>query len=361
MKLRKIENWPLAGGNCQPGKVMKGLLFIFLAFFGIGCAHEPTGELFAENTFQDEQTDGTISRGGLSQAAEKSSDIIPGSPPLRAQRAGKLSFENSFATAQASEGDLEDDDLDIWDKPDKEDSEDDLDIWDDQETPEEEAISVADPLEPWNRIMFHFNDKLYYWVLKPVASGYKTVTPMTVRIGVKNFFRNLTTPIRMANCVLQGKFHSAEVEFARFLSNSTVGILGFADVAGKNPRFVRPPGEDLGQTLAVYGIGNGIYLIWPILGPSTMRDFAGTVGDRFLNPITWVDIPIGASMGATAFKTVNETSFRLGNYESFKEAAIEPYESFRDAYLQYRRRKAENTEDDEDDRRYDILIKEWIK
>ena len=92
---------------------------------------------------------------------------------------------------------------------------------------EEDKVQVADPLSPWNRAMFHFNDKLYFWALKPLARGYKAITPEFFRTGVKNFFRNLTTPIRLVNCILQAKGNAAAVEFSRFIVNTTIGVLGF--------------------------------------------------------------------------------------------------------------------------------------
>jgi len=264
------------------------------------------------------------------------------------------------------EDDFPDDDLDddfLDDDLDDDFLDDDLedDLEDEEDEEDEDAILVADPLAPWNHLMFRFNDKLYFWVLKPVATGYKAVTPSMVRVGIKNFFQNLTTPIRVVNCVLQGKFRTAETEIARFLINSTVGVLGFGDVAKNNPRFVRPPEEDLGQTLGSYGIGNGVYIVWPIMGPSTLRDTVGTFGDRFLSPVTYVDIPTEATLGITVLETVNETSFRIGDYEAIKDAAIIPYEAFRDAYLQYRKKKVENTEEGKSEQRYDNLIKKWIK
>jgi len=238
--------------------------------------------------------------------------------------------------------------------------EDDLDLWD-RGSRKEEIIAVADPFAPWNRIMFRFNDKLYFRVLKPVAEEYKSLMPPPVRAGVRNFFDNLTAPIRVANCLLQGKVFSAEMELARFVINSTAGILGIRDAAAKMFLFPKPSEEDLGQTLGTYGIGNGCYVVWPILGPSTLRDSVGTFGDRFLNPIAHADLPPAGVIGITAFETVNETSFRIGDYEAIKDAAIEPYEAFRDAYLQYRRNKIRDSRDEKNERRYDSLIKEWIK
>jgi len=217
-------------------------------------------------------------------------------------------------------------------------TDDELDLFDDEF--EEDTVHVADPLALWNRAMFHFNDKFYFWVLKPVARGYRVVVPSPVRIGVKNFFTNITTPIRMVNCILQWKWQAANAEFARFLINSTVGVLGFGDPAKRFPK-LNPSEEDLGQTLGAYGIGNGFYVVWPFLGPSTLRDSAGLAGDLFLNPIFYVE-PIEAAVGIASYKTVNDTSLKIGDYESLKEAAINPYEALRDAYIQHRTSKVKN-------------------
>ncbi len=202
---------------------------------------------------------------------------------------------------------------------------------------EEKALAVADPLSFWNRAMYHFNDKLYFWFLKPVAKGYKRVIPGVVRTGVRNFFSNIFTPIRLTSCILQGKLKAGGTELTRFAVNTTVGILGFGDPAQKYLN-LDISDEDLGQTLGAYGIGNGFYVVWPLLGPSTLRDSVGMVGDRFLNPISYVK-PFEASVAIGSYNKINETSMHLGDYEAIKEAAVEPYEAFRDAYIQYRKNK----------------------
>jgi len=212
---------------------------------------------------------------------------------------------------------------------------DDLDFLDEEE--EQDLPRVADPLAPWNRLMHRFNDKFYFWLLKPVAQGYKAVTPTPVRTGIKNFFHNLIYPIRLVNCLAQGKMAAAGTETERFLTNTFVGILGFGDPA-RHKLNMLPHDEDLGQTLAHYGVGNGFYIVWPILGPSTLRDSVGFVGDRFLNPVTYVD-PTALSIGITGYKIVNDTSFQIGDYEALKEAAVEPYNALRNAYIQYRQKK----------------------
>jgi phospholipid-binding lipoprotein MlaA len=212
----------------------------------------------------------------------------------------------------------------------------DLDVFSDEET-EEGVVHVADPLQHWNRAMFHFNDKLYFWLLKPVSRGYKAVVPTPVRRGVRNFFHNITAPIRMVSALLQGKGRKASAELTSFLINSTVGVLGFGNPA-KRWSELSPSEEDLGQTLATYGIGDGFYIVWPILGPSTLRDSVGMVGDWFLNPVSYVE-PIEAYLEIRAGEIVNDTSFRIGDYESLKEAAIDPYIALRNIYIQNRKKK----------------------
>ncbi len=210
--------------------------------------------------------------------------------------------------------------------------EDDLENWDNEKV--EDIAAVADPLEWFNRAMFHFTDKLYFWVLKPVALGYRAVTPKTMRTGVDNFFTNLGAPIRLVNCILQGKTESAEAELAKFLYNSTIGVLGFGNPAKNHPK-LNPDPEDFGQTLATYGIGDGFYIFWPFLGPSTLRDSVGRAGDYFLTPINYVD-PTELSIAMSAYDRVNTTSLRIGDYESLKKAALDPYEALRNGYIQLR-------------------------
>ena len=209
-----------------------------------------------------------------------------------------------------------------------------------EEEDEAEAVTVADPLIHFNRAMFTLNDKLYFWFLKPVAIGYRTVVPLDFRICVKNFFHNLTAPVRVANALLQGKPRLAGAALGNFLVNTTVGVAGLADPASQYPA-LSPGDEDLGQTLGAYGMGNGFYLVWPILGPSTLRDTLGMVGDRLLDPSTYL-LTTAESIGAKGVATVNTASFHIGVYEALKEAALEPYVALRDGYIQYRSQKVAN-------------------
>ena len=205
------------------------------------------------------------------------------------------------------------------------------------EAEKEEIISVADPLYYWNWSVFHFNDKLYFWILKPVSEAYRAVVPRMVRSGLHNFFYNIEMPVRFVNCMLQGKIEAAVDEFASFVVNSTEGILGFDDPAKNYPELQQGV-EDLGQTLGSYSIGNGIYIVWPLLGPSTLRDTIGMAGDSFLKPSSYLE-PLELSIGVTGLRAINATSFRIGDYETFKEAALEPYEGLRNAYIQNRLKK----------------------
>ncbi len=198
-------------------------------------------------------------------------------------------------------------------------------------------LVIADPLEPLNRVFFRFNDRLYFWVIKPAATLYATVVAADVRICVRNFFTNLAAPVRLVNNLLQGKVNGALIELARFAVNSTAGIVGLADAARDGFGLAPPREEDLGQTLGVYGIGPGIYLNWPLLGPSTIRDSVGMVGDAFLRPLTYV--ADGRLERAAAFhgaEELNHASLSLGDYELFIKTSLDPYSAMRDIYYQYR-------------------------
>ena len=208
--------------------------------------------------------------------------------------------------------------------------------WEDDDMDESKAI--ADPLEPVNRIFFHFNDKLYYWVLKPVARGYKAVLPEDIRLVVRNFFNNLLAPTSIVNNLLQGKIKKSSEETLRFVLNTTVGIVGLGDFA-QDVLDLQPTYEDTGQTLGFYGLGGIIYINWPILGPSNVRDTIGMVGDYFLHPLNYIDIKWQERLAIKAYDRVNRTSLTLGDYELFTETAIDPYSAVRDAYQQYRNGK----------------------
>lgn len=199
---------------------------------------------------------------------------------------------------------------------------------------EEPPPQIADPLYYWNKGIFHFNDKLYLWGLKPVAVIYQSVLPRPFRTGIQNFYVNLKMPIRFVNSMLQGKTDRAGVELGRFMVNTVFGGLGFWNTADLEPNLKEPPEEDLGQTFGTYGIQHGFYLMWPILGPSTLRDTFGRVGDIFIDPVAYI-VP-GLSPFLRTYERLNWLSLHIGDYESVMEAAVDPYESFKGIYLQYR-------------------------
>jgi phospholipid-binding lipoprotein MlaA len=207
---------------------------------------------------------------------------------------------------------------------------------------EEPMETIADPLEPVNRAFFHFNDKLYFWVLKPIATGYKTIIPEEGRIGVRNFFSNLTTPVRLANCLLQANPKCAGTEALRFVLNTTIGVAGLLDPAKK--RFnIEKQDKDFGQTLGLWGMGPVFYLNLPILGPLTLRDGLGYAVDVSLDPRTYLAIYVVIAgyinTGGWVLEEINETSLTLGEYEDLKKAALDPYIALREAYVQYRQNK----------------------
>jgi len=221
------------------------------------------------------------------------------------------------------------------DEAEAEEEDDEYDEYDDEYADEEDVELIPDPLIGVNTGLYHFNDKMYFWLLKPVARGYKFIIPMEFRSVIVNVFYNIRFPVRFINCLLQGKGRKAGAEFGRFFINSTVGILGLGNVAAHWPVF-QTSKEDLGQTFAVWGIGNGAYLTLPFLGPSSLRDGLGRVGDTFLDPFWWLVDDFWTSVGIRAGEAVNETSLRIGQYEALKEAALDPYVMLRNAYVQNR-------------------------
>jgi phospholipid-binding lipoprotein MlaA len=205
----------------------------------------------------------------------------------------------------------------------------------------EDTVTIADPLEQINRVFFQFNDKLYYWVLKPVARVYAGIFPEELQIAVRNFFNNLRAPGSAVNCLLQGRMRNSSREVARFVLNSTAGIFGFGDFA-KDVLGLQSSLEDTGQTFGHYGAGGGFYINWPFLGPSNFRDSLGMVGDAYLHPFIYLDTDSEVIVGAWVFEKVNYTALTLGDYELFTKTALDPYAAVKDAYQQYRNGLIEN-------------------
>ncbi|MCK5312683.1 MAG: VacJ family lipoprotein [Desulfobacteraceae bacterium] len=200
-----------------------------------------------------------------------------------------------------------------------------------------EETRVADPLYWGNYAVFKFNDKMYTWIVEPAANGYKFVVHERIRNCVGNFFTNLMFPIRFVNNLLQGEIKDAGTEVKIFFINSTVGVLGLAQVA-QNDCNLHINDEDFGQTLGKYSIGNGIYIVWPFLGPSTLRDSIGMAGDSLLYPVNYLNSP-EAVIGSKVLYSINSTSYRVGDYGNLKKAAIDPYTALKNGYVQQRQEK----------------------
>jgi phospholipid-binding lipoprotein MlaA len=189
--------------------------------------------------------------------------------------------------------------------------------------------------------MFTFNLRLDDYVLRPVATGYDKIMPDAGKRGVDRFFKNLGVVERFANNLFQGKFGGAGQEVGRFLVNTTLGGAGFFEVAEPVFGWKESP-EDFGQTLAVYGVTNGPYLVLPFFGPSTVRDTVGLAVDSALNPMnyllsTWEVIAIRS--GVTAANAVNYRAMNLQLFQDVDRYTVDLYGAVQDGYLQ-RREKA---------------------
>jgi phospholipid-binding lipoprotein MlaA len=194
------------------------------------------------------------------------------------------------------------------------------------------AGNPDDPWEGFNRKMFAFNDTVDTYTLKPIAKGYRAVTPDPVERGVSRMFSNVGEVVNVFNDLLQGKFRQAGNDTGRFVINTTIGLVGFFDVAD---HFGLPKndGEDFGQTLGVWGVDSGPYLVLPLIGPSTVRDGPARIVDRFINPINEIDhVPTRNQIyGAEVIST------RADLLEAEKFVRGERYSFIRDAYLQRRK------------------------
>lgn len=206
---------------------------------------------------------------------------------------------------------------------------------------DDEVVQINDPLEPVNREFYIFNDTLYELLLKPMAKGYNAVIPEEIRLSAKNFFYNLRFPIRFVNCLLQAKGTKAMEEFATFFLNSTVGFAGIQTPASYYDNLPPSP-EDLGQTLAVWGVGNGFFIMYPVLGPYTLRSSAQFIDSFFLDPVGWLRYKrFGGHSWRTrlaiiAYDKFNEISFQIDDIDALKKAVLDPYVAVRDAYVEHR-------------------------
>lgn len=210
-------------------------------------------------------------------------------------------------------------------------------LLDDPFADETQQLQIYDPIETVNRGVFWFNDKLYFYLFKPVAKGFRVV-PEPARISLSNFFSNLSTPVRLVNSLLQFKIKAAGNELGRFVVNSTIGLAGLFDPASDNG--LPKKDEDLGQTFGHYGVGSGPYLMLPIIGPCNLRDGVGRIGDVFLNPLPYY-LSNEEVLIARTVEGVNELSLDKDTFEGIKKHEIDPYLFLRSAYEQNRAAKIE--------------------
>ncbi|MFK5927504.1 MAG: VacJ family lipoprotein [Desulfuromusa sp.] len=194
---------------------------------------------------------------------------------------------------------------------------------------------IADPLQPFNRGTFWVNDKLYFYLFKPVARGYRLVLPRPARVSVGNFFSNLATPIRAGNALLQFKFREFGTETYRFVINTIFGIGGLFDPAG-SVAGVKKRTKDFGQTLGRYGFGHGFYLVLPIVGPSSLRDATGVFVDSFADPLRYTNLETMEQLGVKFLDAENRLSLDKETYEGIVHDSIDPYLFIRAAYAQRR-------------------------
>ena len=191
----------------------------------------------------------------------------------------------------------------------------------------------GDPLESYNRAMFSFNDGLDELILKPVAEGYDKVMPSPVKTGVSNFFSNLDDIFVIINDLLQFKFTQAASDTGRFIFNTTFGFFGLIDVASSigMPKH----NEDLGQTLATWGVGKGPYVVLPFFGPRTMRGTAGFIVESQFDPVYSIEDEV--NLYGTVFTRAIDTRYNLlKEGRIVDQAALDKYSFVRDAYLQHR-------------------------
>ena len=194
---------------------------------------------------------------------------------------------------------------------------------------------ATDSLESYNRAMFRFNDAVDKAIFKPVAKVYRRVLPEPVTTSITNFFSNLNDMVILVNDLLQFKFHLAAMDSSRIVFNTTFGVLGLFDVASRME--LPKHNEDFGQTLGYWGFSEGYYLVLPLLGPSTVRDTFGLVGNFYVNPITWATDSDAVEWGLWGLDLINRRAGLLRIERALADSQIDPYSFQRSAYLQMRR------------------------
>jgi phospholipid-binding lipoprotein MlaA len=201
--------------------------------------------------------------------------------------------------------------------------------------PAEGVLEEYDPWEPFNEKMFSFNYNMDKYVLKPVAKGYNFVMPDRLQQMIDSGFDNLLVVQRVVNNLLQWRPKGAGAEVGRFLINSTLGVGGLFDIA-KQEFGLQKTRVDFGQTLGIWGIGPGPFLVLPLLPPLTVRDGIGTAVDGAMDPLSYVLPFIWTRLGMKIGNTINDRSLNLDLYQGFEETTVDLYSAVRNGYLQRR-------------------------
>ncbi|MDT8403493.1 VacJ family lipoprotein [Sulfuriflexus sp.] len=197
----------------------------------------------------------------------------------------------------------------------------------------EGSTDPEDPFESFNRAMYSFNTTVDKAILKPAAEGYNAVLPDPVNKGISNFFSNLNDVVIIFNDLLQLKLEQGIHDTARVFFNTTIGLLGFFDVASAME--LPKHNEDLGQSLGYWGVNTGPYLVLPLLGPSNIRDTVGLIGDAYVDPVNDIN-PDDTRTGLIVLNVVDTRAGLLSASKVLQEAALDEYLFTRDAYLQRR-------------------------
>lgn len=309
------------------------LFLLFVATLSAGCSQQAakTGQM------EDPKAETGVVKAEDDEKQEEKQEIAKETP------SGETSFNGSETALELKAGEeAEDSGADIEETA-EESGDDEFSEFDEfeEEFGDVEEEAVSDPFEGYNRFMTGFNDKLYVWVLNPVAKCYRWILPECVRRGIDRFFTNLLYPVRAVNNLLQGKLRNTGEETLRFVTNSTIGLLGFFDPA-KEWFGLEAHDEDFGQTLGFYGIGSGPHIVLPFFGPSNLRDTLSLYPDyTYLDPAGTQVETTEAKIALEVFETVNYTSLHIGEYESLKKDAFDFYTFLRDSYEQKRQKEIE--------------------
>ncbi len=326
----------VVSGKVPTFKLAAAFLFLFFLCPGNSLVHGQEAGSISIRTLQRIDDGSPVMMAGLTEktglviyakeeSADQNKDVMPAGP------------DNKAAARETSDeyGDVTPEELGIAPKAGK--SSDEYGDVASEDATGLEGAEVFDPIRPFNTAMYHFNDKVYFWAWKPVATGYKYVVPEEVRGLLVNFYENLKAPIRIINNVLQGDVKSAGTEFASLVINSTLGVGGLRNCS-RECFGIKRDYADFGQTLGKWGFGYGFYIVLPLLGPSDLRDGIGLLFDWPMRPTSYLGVEFfnEYNVGLYIHERVNFTSFHLGEYEAFKNAAVDPYIAMRDIYLQYR-------------------------